>query len=129
MGNSIAASIAEQQKKVQKEMQQEMGKMQLENMIKGQERQRKMMMAQQIAITRERLYWFVGFGTFATTGAIVGAMRGHSSSTAVIPLIAFWTITGYQYDLAFGTKANRINKYYEEIVNDKSYWIYPIDKF
>jgi hypothetical protein len=52
MGNTIAKSIAEQTRKVQEEMQEKMAKIQMENMIKGQERQRRMMIAQQIAVSR-----------------------------------------------------------------------------
>jgi hypothetical protein len=52
MGNSIAKSISEQIRKIQDENQEKMAKIQLENMIKSQERQRKIMMAQQIAFSR-----------------------------------------------------------------------------
>lgn len=78
MGNYIAGPIVEKQREVQKEMQKEMQKVQLgkfwnqqrmltinsieDNMIRGQERMRRMMVAQQMAITRERVWWFVGFG-------------------------------------------------------------------
>ncbi len=53
MGNSIATAMVEKQK----EMQQEMMQKQLKMQVRGQERMRRMMIATQMAATREQLMW------------------------------------------------------------------------
>jgi hypothetical protein len=36
-------------------------------------------------------------------------------------------VTAYQWDFAYGTKPNRINKMADEIMADNSYWFHPIE--
>ena len=55
MGNSIATSMVEKQKEVQ----QEMVKIQWANMLRGAERQRRMMLSTQIAVMRYDLMIFL----------------------------------------------------------------------
>jgi len=61
MGNMIGTAVAGKMK----EAQQEMIKVQQENMVKAQERQRKVMMSMQIAATRE-MYAFAPYSTLAS---------------------------------------------------------------
>jgi len=127
MGNYVTTPLIEKQKEVQKEMQKEMVEVQMKNMMLGQERMRRMMIAQQMALTRERLWWLGGIGGFATFGLAGYAARTRTFPTpAIVPLIGYWTACAYQWDFAYGTKPDRINKYTNEILEDPKYWFTPV---
>jgi len=129
MGNYIASSMAEKQKEVQKEMQKEMQEIQMVNMIRGQERMRRMMIVQQMAMTRERLWWIAAFGT-VFTGAVFGYIRhvgwNNFPKPALLSVLTYWYVTCFQYDLAYGSKIERVNKYTNQILQDPSYWFNPV---
>lgn len=57
-------------------------------------RQQRKMMAMQVAMTRERLPWFVGIASFFTLGALGGLVRGKLEPVIAAPLVIVWTITG-----------------------------------
>jgi len=119
--------MAATQKEVQREMQKEMQEVQMGNMIRGQERMRRQMIAQQMAITRENLWWMGGFGALLAVGATAYTIKHKSfPAPAAIPLIGYGTVVAYQYDFAYGGKAERINRYTNEIISDPSYWFNPI---
>uniref|UniRef100_A0A6B2LQW0 Plasminogen receptor (KT) n=1 Tax=Arcella intermedia TaxID=1963864 RepID=A0A6B2LQW0_9EUKA len=109
----------------QKEAQQEMASVQFNNQLKMQERMRRMMVAQQMAMTRERLVWFEGVLGVATTGALIGSIK-HKTAAPWVPVFLLGVITAYQWDFAYGTKAERINVMYEDIIQDPSFWFTPV---
>jgi hypothetical protein len=65
---------------------------------------RRVMIAQQIAISRERTWWFAG----ALTIALLAATK---RPVALAPAVPLAIVTGYTYDMGYGTKAN-MNHYY-----------------
>lgn len=73
-------------------------------------------------MTRERTNWFIAVWSTLATGLTIGALRGKNVKVGMIPLTVLGVVTAYQYDLGYGDKANRINKYSIEIGNDPKYW-------
>eukprot|EP01116_Phalansterium_solitarium_P003092 TRINITY_DN1364_c0_g1_i2.p1 TRINITY_DN1364_c0_g1~~TRINITY_DN1364_c0_g1_i2.p1 ORF type:complete len:139 (-),score=12.21 TRINITY_DN1364_c0_g1_i2:226-642(-) len=123
MGNSIANSIAEKQK----EMQKDMAKVQMENMERGQERQRRMMMAMAIAQTRDLLKWQEGVGVLGGLALGAFALKHRRIPGPAMAPVAVWLVTYlYQYDLAYGSKPGRINKTFQEITTDENNWFVPL---
>jgi len=119
--------MVEKQRELQKEVQKDMSAIQLNNMILGQERMRRMMIAQQMAIARERLIWIGAFGGFLTLGLTGYTVRTKSfPAPAMVPLIGYWTIFAYQWDFAYGNKAQRIFEYQNSIMQDNRYWFNPV---
>src|SRR5689334_20319401 len=111
MGNSIAnqmaAAMAENQKRVQRELQDEMGQRQLRNMMIGQERMRRVMAAQAIAVARERMPWVGGFWAMITCGMVGAAVKNpHAVKIGVVPYSAFTLVAAYFWDLAYYTKVS-----------------------
>ena len=84
------------------------------------------MLSQQMAITRERAWWFLGGLGLMSTGMIVGALRGKNVSVLAGPLTAVSLVTAYQFDFAYGSKPQRIREMHEEILNDPKYWFNPV---
>eukprot|EP01080_Neovahlkampfia_damariscottae_P000351 gene351-6765_t len=123
MGNSIAQSMAENQKIVMREMQEEqLGKM-WDQMVRGQERMRRLQMSMAIAMTKERLNWMGGVYGLFTCGLTIRVLKKQPVPPIVIvPMILGGALIGYQADLAYGNKANRINKMTEEIMKNEDYW-------
>ncbi|KAL6057372.1 hypothetical protein QOT17_015519 [Balamuthia mandrillaris] len=121
----LANSVAEKMGEKQREMQQEMAAKQLANMLKGQEEMRKKMLAQQIAITRERLWWLGGvWAAFTTLGCVATLKKGFGATkVGLIPWSLYTTMVLYQADFAYGTKPNRIRHIMEEeVLRDPNYW-------
>lgn len=71
IGSSIANSMAEKQKAVQVEMQEKM----VQNQKKQGERMKRMQIATQVAIARERFWWMAGFHGFISTGLLAGLIK------------------------------------------------------
>lgn len=86
------------------------------------ERNRRLMISMQMAMTRERTYWFGGAASLLGLGLLVGKMRGKNVSVGLVPLAALSTLTAYNYDMGFGTKINRINRMHHDIISDERYW-------
>jgi len=119
MGNTIGSSVGGAVAGKMKEAQNELVKIQQENMIKGQERQRKVMMSMQIAGTREMLNWTVPVWSLAALVAGVTAARGKPVPRPFLALIPTGLVLLFQADLAYGNKAERIQKYYRETLHRK----------
>lgn len=86
------------------------------------EAQRRTMMIQAIAMTRERTNWFLAVWSTLVTGLSIAALRGKNVKVGMIPVTILGVITAYQWDLGYGDKANRINDYAKEIGQDPKYW-------
>ncbi|KAJ3125439.1 hypothetical protein HK098_000253 [Nowakowskiella sp. JEL0407] len=97
-----------------------MARAQKENM----ERQQRMMMASQVALTRDRLNWMgAGYG-IALSGVLAARIRGHTIPAAAYPglFLIFPLILGYQIDLAYFNKADRIRKEVDKILETENQW-------
>eukprot|EP01118_Nematostelium_gracile_P003193 TRINITY_DN13633_c0_g1_i1.p1 TRINITY_DN13633_c0_g1~~TRINITY_DN13633_c0_g1_i1.p1 ORF type:complete len:133 (+),score=33.66 TRINITY_DN13633_c0_g1_i1:24-422(+) len=120
--SSIADTMVEKQRALQKEMQKEMAEVQARNMRLNQEKMARMMVVQNMALTRERLNWMGGFGILATLAALGHSIKTKHASPLTVPLVPYWTIIGYQWDFAYGDKVNRIKKEVDQIMKDERYW-------
>merc|ERR1719283_135777 len=76
---------------------------------------RERMAAQQIAKAREI---FLCFGSFYAVagGAMLAAFARTKKPTAIAPLLPLTFLVGYQADLAYGSKVNRIKAEAENIM-------------
>ena len=89
---------------------------------------RRLQLASQVATTRERLNWLIGCYSLGFIGGLSFAFKNKSKAPFVIaPLIIYGSMIGYQIDLAYFSKANRINNSSNEITKDESLWFIPID--
>lgn len=98
-----------------------------ENQREAQERVRRVMIAQQMAIARERTWWFGGVTSALGVGLLLGAMKGKNVTLGSIPFIGLSILTAYTWDFGYGTKINRINQMHREIMNSPEYFFYPIE--
>ncbi|KAL7643611.1 UNVERIFIED_CONTAM: hypothetical protein RMT77_005594 [Armadillidium vulgare] len=117
MGN-VNKAMNENLKKNQ-EFMIESQRIQLERQIHMQNEMRKKMMAMQVARTREFLYWFGTFYVLAGIGMIAGYRRTKKPGT-LVPLLPLSFVLGYQADMAYGSKLNRIKMEAENILNFES---------
>jgi hypothetical protein len=130
MGNltsSFADAMIEKQKQAQLELQEVMMAKQWKNNVRAQERMRRQMVAQQMAMARERVWWFGGFaGTMLLGFCGFAVKHKRVPPAAVAPLLALLTVTAYQVDLAYGNKLDRVNRMMNEIVDSGKYWFTPL---
>lgn len=95
-------------------------------MAKNQEAMRRTMLVQQIAIGRERFYWFAtGYG-FILAGVTAATMKAGFKPSYMIPVLFGGLFMGYQWDMVFGNKTERINRYTKQILKEK-HWFVPIN--
>jgi len=87
----------------------------LERNIQMQNEMRERMMAQQIAKSRELFQWLSAFYLISSIGMIRG-YRISKKPITVAPLLPLTFVVGYQYDLCYGTKINRIKAEAENIL-------------
>ncbi|KYQ92588.1 hypothetical protein DLAC_06580 [Tieghemostelium lacteum] len=126
MGGKFS-SITDNMVEKQKQLQVEMVKLQLDNQILMQDRMMKKQIALQMAMTKERTYWFAGFVSFMYAAAfVITKKEGKVPKILVGPAVALTVVTAYQYDMAFLNKMNRIKKMADEYEHDPSLWIHPI---
>lgn len=88
-----------------------------------QERMMKLQITMKLANAREMLNWVGGALALITTGVAVAAIRKKpvpKVMTAPIFVLSFYS--AFLYDLAYGTKINRIKRYQEEIEKDDRLW-------
>merc|ERR1712183_983413 len=111
MGNIVGGQLEDKFKK-QQEFMLEMNRITLERQIQIAMRER--MVAGQVAGAREMFFWLGGFYVIAGAGMIVGFARPKKPA-AIVPLLPLTFIVGYQADLAYGSKVNRIRAEAENI--------------
>merc|ERR1711974_583706 len=75
--------------------------------LERQNQMRERMVAQQLAGAREMFLWLGSFYVIAGIGVISGFART-KKPVAIVPLLPLTFIVGYQADLAYGSKVNRI---------------------
>jgi hypothetical protein len=89
---------------------------------------RRIQIATQIATTRERLYWLGGLYSFGLLGLLTSVLKKKKiPPQALVPFVVSGTTISYQIDLAYFSKANRINEMSTIFSQDSSYWFTPID--
>jgi len=96
-------------------------------------KQQRKMMAIQVAFSRELFPWIGSFAALVTTLVTIRTVRdvknGHGTNPVLLaPVLILGIISAYQWDMAYGTKANRINSYFEEILQDNQYWFVKAQK-
>merc|ERR1712096_318898 len=96
MGNYVGRAMEDNLKKNQ-EFMLEMNRITMERQIQMQDQMRERMVAQQIAKAREMFLWLGSF-------------------SAIAPLLPLTFLVGYQADLAYGSKLNRIMAESENIM-------------
>lgn len=94
---------------------QEMQRVTMERQIQMQNEMRERMMAQQIAKSREMFTWLSTFYLVAGLAMIRG-YRVSKNKSIMAPLLPLTFLVGYQADLAYGTKVNRIKSEAENIL-------------
>merc|ERR1711974_160822 len=83
--------------------------------LERQKQMRERMVAQQLAGAREMFLWLASFDVIAGIGMISGFART-KKPVAIVPLLPLTFIVGYQADLAYGSKVNRIRAEAENIL-------------
>lgn len=131
MGNvvdSFAENIITKQKEVQIEMQNRMADNAFRMMCKSQDRSRRMMAAQQVALSRDLVWWFGGFLVLFGSGvAAVTIKQKRFPKAAALPLFALSVIVAYHADFAYGKKSDRIHRIEQKILKNKKYWFVPVE--
>lgn len=114
MGMLLGKTMDEQSQK-QQDFMQEVQRVMLERNIQMQNEMRERLMAQQIARSREMFSWLASFYIIATVGMIRG-FRSTRKPVTIAPLLPLTFIVGYQADMAYGNKINRIKSEAENIL-------------
>ncbi len=73
-----------------------------------QERMRRTQISQQMAVMRERTWWFGG-----VTGALLVAAAATRRVSVALPAAPLTIMTAYHWDFGYGTKINRISAMHE----------------
>ena len=125
MGNSIgslADKFVSHAGNVIEEKQREAFKLQQLAQIKSLKRQRDFEIANKIALCRDRVWWMTAF--YITMGTVSIGRMIHLRQFAPLPLsfvpyVLVPYLVGYQADLAYGNKAERINKMVQKIIHEE----------
>eukprot|EP01128_Nolandella_sp_AFSM9_P002991 TRINITY_DN13444_c0_g1_i1.p1 TRINITY_DN13444_c0_g1~~TRINITY_DN13444_c0_g1_i1.p1 ORF type:complete len:144 (+),score=36.93 TRINITY_DN13444_c0_g1_i1:261-692(+) len=123
----IGASIQESMGEVMKKNQEQMMAQQMEMQVLMQERMRRIMFTQQLAIMKERLYWMSAFGATIGTALIAGISRGVVPARNAGMLLPYSFIWAYQADMVYNNKAERINNIMvNDLFTQEDAWFTPI---
>lgn len=114
MGNIVGGQLEDKFKK-QQDFMLEMNRITLERQIQMQNAMRERMVASQVAGAREMFLWLGSFYVIAGAGMIAGFARTKKPA-AIVPLLPLTFVVGYQADLAYGSKVNRIRAEAENIL-------------
>jgi len=114
MGNYMAKAMDDNFKKNQ-EFMREMQAVTVQRQIQMQNQIRERMAATQIAMARERLAWLGSFYIIATLG-MVKMYRKTRKASSLVAFVPLSFLVGYQADLAYGTKLNRVKIEAENIL-------------
>lgn len=115
MGNAMSNQMIHGQR----EFLPEMLDAQLNNMMRGQDRMMNLQIATQVAFARERFQWMAAFWCAASIPITALAItKNPAIRFAALPYLGFSTLTAYTYDLAYGTKVERIFAMRDEIFSE-----------
>eukprot|EP00466_Bigelowiella_natans_P015611 jgi/Bigna1/67583/fgenesh1_pg.4_\ len=86
--------------------------------------QRDVQLATSIARARDQVHWLGGFtAAMATTSVLKSAVfRAGHLGISQFPFLAVPTFLAYQYDLAYGSKMERIYKETRHILRNERHW-------
>ncbi|XP_061168111.1 ribonuclease H1-like isoform X2 [Saccostrea echinata] len=121
MGSIMGKAMDENLKKNQ-EFMLKVNQLTLERQIQMQNQMRERQMAMMVARGRDIFQWFGAFyGTYASI-AILATMKTKGKSKGLIaPLLPLTFILGYQYDLAYGSKMERMRQEADRVLDTESY--------
>jgi len=114
MGMLLGKSMDDNFQK-QQDFMQENQRVMMERQIQMQNEMRERMMAQSIARSREMFNWIASFYLIASFAMIRG-YRITKKPSMMAPLLPLTFVVGYQADLAYGNKINRIRIEAENIL-------------
>jgi hypothetical protein len=102
---------------------------QRENMKTQMARQMRIMNAANVAWSRDFVQWVGGVWTLAVTGAILAKFNhGVVPSPLKVPLVVLPIVGSYNWDLAYGTKADRIQREMMKVLHEEDHWFSKQDK-
>ncbi|XP_060565624.1 plasminogen receptor (KT)-like [Ruditapes philippinarum] len=120
MGSVVGKVMEENFKKQQVFMEKSQSEM-LERQIQMQNQMRERQAAMMLARSRDMFQWWCAFYTTIAVMGIAGFAK-KKNPAALVPLVPFGFILGYQYDLAYSTKMQRCRDEAERImINEGSY--------
>ncbi|XP_077981498.1 plasminogen receptor (KT)-like [Glandiceps talaboti] len=93
-------------------------KMQLQRQLMMQNLMRERQMAMQIARGRDLFVWWGSFYAVCGVGLTLGALKGKNPKLFA-PMIPLSFILGYQYDLCYGTKIQRMKDEAESVLKNE----------
>ncbi|ELU04655.1 hypothetical protein CAPTEDRAFT_111738 [Capitella teleta] len=79
----------------------------MERQMQMQNYMRELQMSMQLARARDLFHWFGSFYALTLVGGVAGFMK-QKSPKFLAPLVPLTFIFGYQYDMAYGSKMDRI---------------------
>nr|XP_011454861.2 plasminogen receptor (KT)-like [Crassostrea gigas]XP_011454862.2 plasminogen receptor (KT)-like [Crassostrea gigas] len=121
MGSIMGKAMDENLKKNQEFMKQ-MNQIVLERQIQMQNQMREKQMAMMVARSRDLFQWFGAFYATYAFAAIAANMKSKGKNKAMVaPLLPLTFILGYQYDLAYGEKMERMRKEADRVLDNESY--------
>lgn len=101
------------------EMPERMAASQKEMQITMQERMRRVMISQQMALARERTWWFAGAAL-----ALIIAGVASKKHQLLIPVVPISVVGAFTFDMGYGTKINRVNAMHRDVLNDPRYFFH-----
>eukprot|EP00914_Ancora_sagittata_P019207 GHVO01038320.1.p1 GENE.GHVO01038320.1~~GHVO01038320.1.p1 ORF type:complete len:140 (-),score=24.83 GHVO01038320.1:66-485(-) len=118
MGSIVGKAMDENMKKQQEFMLQTQ-QMQMERQMQMQNYMRELQMSMQLARARDLFHWFGSFYTLAVAGSVAGFMK-QKSPKIIAPLVPLTFIFAYQYDLAYGSKMDRMRNEAKVILEEQT---------
>lgn len=118
MGSVIGKAMDDNMKK-QQEFMLETQRQTMERQIQMQNQMRERAMAMQIAGARDLFMWFGSFYAVALVGMIGGAVKTGKRGP-LVPLLPLTFILGYQYDMAYYTKIERMRAEADRIMDEET---------
>ena len=118
MGNIVGSALEKQQEKAITAQ-----KVMLSRQIEMQQTMRERMMAVQVAGARDMFMFYGGAMALIFPLLIIGSIK-KKNPALLGPIIPFSFILAYQYDWAYYTKADRIMKEADHILQHEKHYLY-----
>ncbi|KAL5486494.1 hypothetical protein EMCRGX_G018982 [Ephydatia muelleri] len=94
--------------------------LQMERQIQMQLLMRERMVATQLAVAREAMYWWGGFYSLCLVGLTAGFLKTKKPGV-IVPIVPLSFVVGYQADMAFGNKMERIVAEADRILKEEQH--------
>lgn len=117
MGNFFGKAMDDNLKKNQ-EFMLKVQQLQLERQLTMQNEMRERQMAAMIAKSRDFFWFYTTFDSIVSVALIAGALRTKRYGL-LTPLIPLSFVFAYQYDLAYGSKLERIREMADRIIDEE----------